>query len=394
MTEDDQPPARGRLAAFSGRVLEETLDDELQALVVEAARALEAPIALVSLVLDRIQFFRAFHGLPADLAVVRATSRDASFCQFVVRDDAPVVIDDAATDPALPQALVDEYGIRAYLGVPVHVGGEVLGSLCVIDTTPRRFDDRQRRHLRALADKVERRLAALAAGRARAPLGLIEAAVRPVFAELRNQLGPIRYSVEAARVAAFELHTHQTAIEMGADAAFLQRDLASVRRALGALREHLDEIDHATDQILDGVVTLERAASTRWDDQSLDAVVAEACALARHVTGAVGGARFTPPAAPLAVGLPLPIASAIIAAVLSWLAERMLSRRIAGPIALRARPGPGPATLTLTLTAPGLTTADIDAVERRFARLGMDATVRFHNVAPLLRLALPAEIEA
>ena len=56
-------------------------ENELKGIVEEAARDLSPPMVLANLVLEQIQFFKAHHGLPPDLAA----ASDVSFCQFVVR---------------------------------------------------------------------------------------------------------------------------------------------------------------------------------------------------------------------------------------------------------------------------------------------------------------------
>lgn len=381
-----------RLTRLASQVLEETLDEELQAIVTDAARALDVPIALVSIMLERIQFFRAFHGLPPDLAIVRATSRDVSLCRFVVESGEPFAVEDAAADPNLPRGLIEQYGIRSYLGVPVRVDGEILGSLCVIDTTPRRFAAGDRERLRALADRVQIRLARLAASRARTPLGLLEAATGPVFAELRNELAPIQYGVEGARVAAFELRTLLAAIEMGAEQPYLMHSLAPARAAMATLRDRLDAIENAAGRVVAGIGTLERAASTSWDDPHAGDVIAEADALARHVTATVGGVAWSDETAARALLTPLPIASALIAALLSWLTDRMRSRGLRGPI--RAAAHDLADAIEITLAVPGLDGDDIEAIRRRFTRLGVDKLARLDGDAPALRLALPVHTTA
>ena len=137
-------PGRTRWKAFSGDLLDPRRDAVLDEIVRRACEATRSPIALVSLVLDHIQFFRAHHGLPEALAEVCATPRDESLCQFVVRDGRPLVEEDAANNPALPQQLVREYGIRAYAGMPLCVRGTAVGTLCVIDTHPRAFTEDER----------------------------------------------------------------------------------------------------------------------------------------------------------------------------------------------------------------------------------------------------------
>lgn len=133
-------------------------DETLDEYVGEAARRADAPIALVSLILRRIQLFRASHGLPQDLEASRATSRCESFCQFVVRDESPFLVQDAPNDKRVPQELVTRYGIRAYAGVPLTHRGQVIGSLCVLDIKPRSFDAALVTQLDSLARKVVARL--------------------------------------------------------------------------------------------------------------------------------------------------------------------------------------------------------------------------------------------
>ena len=97
-----------RQAAFTDQLLAESDDIELQQAVENAARQLSTPIALVTLVLDQIQFFKAHYGLPPDLAAARGTRRDVSFCQFVVRDEQAFEVLDAPNDTRVPQHLVQE----------------------------------------------------------------------------------------------------------------------------------------------------------------------------------------------------------------------------------------------------------------------------------------------
>ncbi|WP_104986822.1 GAF domain-containing protein [Sorangium cellulosum] len=150
-----------RLAVLHGAMLRTEADVLLDACVAQAARLARAPIAMVSLVIRHIQLLRAHHGLPLELAVSCATSRSNSFCQIVVRDEAPLIVEDALRDERVPKELVEHYGIRAYAGVPVRVSGHAVGSLCVLDVVPRRFERRALDGLEQLAVDAAARLAAL-----------------------------------------------------------------------------------------------------------------------------------------------------------------------------------------------------------------------------------------
>jgi GAF domain-containing protein len=160
MAELDRPE---RLEALQGALLDTAPDAVLDDLVRSAAAAASAPIALISVVMGHVQYFRAHVGLPADLVASRATSRCDSFCQYVVKSEGPFIVTDARQDTRVPQQLVEQYGIRAYLGVPVRLRGEIVGSLCVIDAVTRQFEGGVLVELLRLARRVERRLEELEA---------------------------------------------------------------------------------------------------------------------------------------------------------------------------------------------------------------------------------------
>src|SRR5262245_54783442 len=92
-----------RLRAFDGAVLHTTADDTLEQIVEEARELSSCPIALVSLILRRTQWFRAGRGLPPELELSRATDRCNSFCQFVVASGHPFVVENAPVDERVPK---------------------------------------------------------------------------------------------------------------------------------------------------------------------------------------------------------------------------------------------------------------------------------------------------
>ena len=116
-----------------------------------AARVAEAPTALVSVVTEDRQYFAGLCGIPQPWADERQTPLSHSFCQHVVANGAPLVIEDSREDPVLCSNLaIRDLTVVAYAGFPIFApSGHVLGSLCAIDATPRVW---QRDHLEALAD--------------------------------------------------------------------------------------------------------------------------------------------------------------------------------------------------------------------------------------------------
>ncbi len=152
-----------RLGVFDAPILGRTPDAELERLVARASEVSGFPIALVTLVVEQIQFFRAQVGLPPDLEASRATDRCSSFCQFVVAGDQPLRIEDSLLEPGLPTDLVERYGIRAYVGFPLRVAGKTVGSFCVIDAKPGRLEPAQLEELSKLTQAASARLEMLAA---------------------------------------------------------------------------------------------------------------------------------------------------------------------------------------------------------------------------------------
>ncbi|QDV34866.1 sensor domain-containing diguanylate cyclase [Tautonia plasticadhaerens] len=108
-----------------------------------AGRVLRAPVALVSLVDDRRQFFKSALGLPEPWASRRQTPLTHSFCRHVVRSNGPLVVPDARLDPLVRENLaIRDLGVIAYLGAPLTTSeGFTLGAFCAIDGRPRAWDD-------------------------------------------------------------------------------------------------------------------------------------------------------------------------------------------------------------------------------------------------------------
>ncbi len=169
-----------------GLLLVDCWDDTLERAVRDAAATVDTPIALVSLFTERLQVFAAHVGLPPELEVSRATSRDVSFDRLIV-DQGVLEVPDVLEHPELRPELTDSFGVRAWLGVPLVVAGQVVGALCVLDTRPRPFGAESVARLQQLAQVVEHRLAARAAepgSPAPGPLGPGQRRVDVATAEL------------------------------------------------------------------------------------------------------------------------------------------------------------------------------------------------------------------
>jgi len=142
------------------RLNESDIDGILSEVAAEAAAQFGLPIALVSVVLDRAQYFRGSHGLDGWMATTRGTPAEWSFCQHVVRNRAPFVVEDAQDHPLMHDSpLVRIEGVRCYAGVPlVTFRGHVIGSFCVQGPEARSFTKYDLAQLRRYAKRVITRI--------------------------------------------------------------------------------------------------------------------------------------------------------------------------------------------------------------------------------------------
>jgi diguanylate cyclase (GGDEF)-like protein len=125
-----------------------------------AARLLDAPISMVSLVAADVQWFKAVEGCN-----MVGTARSISFCGHAILSDGPFVITDATQDPRFHDnpLVIGEPFFRAYAGQPLRTpDGKPIGSLCVIDRRARTFSHADLEILRDLAAWVESELQAKA----------------------------------------------------------------------------------------------------------------------------------------------------------------------------------------------------------------------------------------
>jgi hypothetical protein len=255
-----------RLNQLDGAVLDRAPDEELNAFVLEAAEKAEAPIALVSVVMRRIQLFRAWHGLPPELAISRATSRCESFCQFVVRTEGPFIVTEASADLRVPQDLVQRYGIQAYAGVPLRYEPHILGSLCVIDVKPRSFEPSLITALGEIADRVVKRLEALREIQAPSlPPKLSDAEARAALGALLHDGAVVERAlreIDGILRTAAELDVIRATAELGRSYAGLHKDIAllygELVEQLHAMRESALRI--AASRSGDGAAELEQGA--------------------------------------------------------------------------------------------------------------------------------------
>ena len=96
-----------------------------------------------------------FHAVAGELAVRETPRRDA-FCAWTVLEDRLLVVPDTWQDPRFAQGRLVQGPpfIRFYAGAPLHVAGQLIGTLCMFDPRPRQLDEAERRLLSGMAEAV------------------------------------------------------------------------------------------------------------------------------------------------------------------------------------------------------------------------------------------------
>jgi signal transduction histidine kinase len=133
-------------------ILDTAPEQEFDDLTALAAAICGTPISLISLIDTDRQWFKARVGVDAP-----ELPRETAFCARAIEQDDLFVVPDATEDPrfAANPDVTGGLHVRFYAGAPlVTQEGAALGTLCVIDRTPREITPEQERALRALSRAV------------------------------------------------------------------------------------------------------------------------------------------------------------------------------------------------------------------------------------------------
>jgi len=117
-----------------------------------AALICQTPVALISLVDEKRQWFKAKTGLS-----LNETARDIAFCNYTIASDEIFVVPDALQDERFKDnpLVTGDPNIRFYAGMPIKTpDGHNIGTLCVIDTVARELDNNQRELLGTLTHSI------------------------------------------------------------------------------------------------------------------------------------------------------------------------------------------------------------------------------------------------
>ena len=157
MIEPVQRNEAARVAALQKyAILDSEPEQGFDDLTLLASWICRTPIALISLVDENRQWFKSKVGIS-----VSETSRDIALCSTAIQQSDVFVVPDALQDERFRTnpLVVSEPRIRFYAGAPlINEDGYALGTLCVIDRTPREFSAEEKEALKALSRLALRQL--------------------------------------------------------------------------------------------------------------------------------------------------------------------------------------------------------------------------------------------
>lgn len=115
-------------------------------------RTLNVPMCAITLIDRERQWLKARRGMD-----VSETARDISFCTHTIQNEQPLIVQETLDDPRFRHNpyVTGEPFVRSYAGIPLKIpDGYQIGSLCIIDTTPREFSASEIELLQQFAKSV------------------------------------------------------------------------------------------------------------------------------------------------------------------------------------------------------------------------------------------------
>ena len=190
-----------------------------------ATQIFNVPISLISLVDAEQVYFKANVGM----GKATTAPRGVSVCSLAVLDQEVTVFENAPEEPCLltNPNVAGSFGLKFYAGAPLTTAdGYRIGTLCIIDKTPRKFDSKSRAIMQSMAkivmDEIELRLSSIS--------------------EIQKQ-NELMEEAEAANeellAANEELMRSQSEIEI------LNKELSETNNEISAANEELLSVNHA-----------------------------------------------------------------------------------------------------------------------------------------------------
>ncbi|MEO5672728.1 MAG: GAF domain-containing sensor histidine kinase [Ramlibacter sp.] len=234
-------------AVRRSQLLESSEEESFDSLTRLAASLLGVPVSFVSIIDADRDFYKSQFGFPEDLKRERQL-KGRTFCHYTLQGDETLVIEDTYADPvwnAVPT--VQTLGVRAYVGVPLKVDGETIGSFCVMDMQPRSWSADQIEILQQLGRSAGRELS-------------LRAALEQAHSDAIHSRSVARAREEVVAVIAHDLRTPLQVLQLSV--AVLQRDPTQHQQALvGRMATAVQAIAHMTDGLLSSNAMLSAGGS-------------------------------------------------------------------------------------------------------------------------------------
>lgn len=137
----------------SFNILDTIEEQDFDNLTAISSEICNTPIALISLIDEKRQWFKSHHGLGA-----RETPREHAFCAHAIKTpNEPFIVNNSLEDDRFKNnpLVTGEPKVIFYTGIPLLSDeGNALGTLCVIDHKPKELTEKQMNALNALANQV------------------------------------------------------------------------------------------------------------------------------------------------------------------------------------------------------------------------------------------------
>lgn len=141
------------------QILDSPFEKVFDTITKVASNVCGTPIALITLVDEKRQWFKANVGLSG----MTETPREVAFCAHTIESDELLEIPDATQDERFVNnpLVTGNPDIRFYCGAPIKLPmGENIGSICVLDTKANYLNDAQRKTLEGFAQIISELLVA------------------------------------------------------------------------------------------------------------------------------------------------------------------------------------------------------------------------------------------
>ncbi|TKB96369.1 PAS domain S-box protein [Pedobacter cryophilus] len=137
-------------ALLNYKILDTLPEKEFDRLTTLASAICETNVSLICLLDDHRQWFKSKTGID-----ISETPKELAFCSYTILGNELMEVEDASKDERFKYnpLVVSDPQIRFYAGYPlIDQLGNALGTICVIDTVPKKLNAHQKQALKLLAD--------------------------------------------------------------------------------------------------------------------------------------------------------------------------------------------------------------------------------------------------